>query len=79
MMGPGGAGSFDDAWERRVTEVVQGVAVQFVNSEDLIKLKTAAGRAIDKRDLRSLAQADRASRAVKPRSATRKPRKTGRK
>lgn len=78
MMGPQGGGSFDDAWARRVTEIVQGVAIHFVNRADLVKLKTAAGRAVDRRDLRSLERSDPLYKSEKPKSSTRKSRGPGR-
>lgn len=58
MMGPRDAGPFDEAWNRRVTEIIGGVPVNFVSREDLVRLKKAAGRAVDKRDLQALKASD---------------------
>ncbi|MBY0423400.1 MAG: hypothetical protein K2Q06_13920 [Parvularculaceae bacterium] len=68
LMGPPGGVAFDDAWSRRITEIVQGVQLHFCARDDLIALKWAAGRAIDKRDLRALRDSD-------PTKKTRRPRK----
>ena len=61
LMGPTGSVQFEAAWLRRVSEIVQGVEVHFVAREDLVILKKAAGRAIDKRDLNALRESDPAT------------------
>lgn len=68
LMGPKGAGPFEDAWSRRVTERIQDVTIHLVNREDLIALKKAAGRAVDKRDIRAL-KASAPAAAPKPKKA----------
>lgn len=73
MMGPQGAGSFEDAWSRRVTEVVQGVVIHIMSRADLPKLKMAAGRSIDKRDILALQKSEKSLSPGKPEPAKRKP------
>lgn len=58
LMGPPGGVQFDAAWARRKTDSVDGVAIHYVSRSDLVALKTAAGRAIDKRDLKALKESD---------------------
>lgn len=53
LLAPPG-GEFEDAWRRRVTEKVGGVPVHYVSRADLIALKMASGRPIDKRDVAAL-------------------------
>lgn len=48
---------FEDAWERRRTETLDGVPVSLVSRDDLIASKEAAGRPIDLEDVRALRQA----------------------
>jgi len=43
--------AFEQAWERRVIEVVEGVALNVLSREDLIRLKKHFNRAQDKMDL----------------------------
>lgn len=57
LLSPPGA-RFFPAWRRRVTESVGGVQVHFVGRKDLIALKTASGRPIDKRAIRALSASD---------------------
>ncbi len=53
LLSPPGA-EFPAAWRRRVSETVAGVPVHFVGKSDLIALKKAAGRPVDKRDIKAL-------------------------
>ena len=54
LMGPPGKVDFDDAWKRRKIAKVGKVMLNVVSREDLIELKTAAGRPVDKRDIKAL-------------------------
>jgi hypothetical protein len=49
--------TFDEAWPRRVKAEFDGVPVLFINRQDLIASKLAAGRPQDLIDAASLAQA----------------------
>lgn len=53
LMGPPGV-AFDDAWKRRVKSKAGTLFANYVSREDLIALKKAAGRAVDKRDINAL-------------------------
>jgi hypothetical protein len=67
--------AFDEAWERRVTVCVAGVAVTVVGLEDLIQNKLAVGRPQDKRDVRQLERArDQLAAATRKTAAAAKPR-----
>mgnify|MGYP003384753417 CR=1 FL=1 len=57
LLSPPGA-EFPAAWRRRVTEAVSGVQVHFVGWKDLIAVKRASGRPIDKGDIRALLASD---------------------
>lgn len=39
--------TFNEAWQRRVTEDIEGVEMHFISKPDLIAAKRAAGRAQD--------------------------------
>ncbi len=54
LMGPPGKLDFEDAWNARATAEVKGVPVHYASRAHLIKLKRAAGRDIDKRDIKAL-------------------------
>jgi hypothetical protein len=54
IMGPPGDINFDDAWKRRVVQTVNGTPLIYASREDLIRLKEASGREIDKRDVKAL-------------------------
>lgn len=58
LMGPPGGLSFDSAWRRRISTKIGGQITHFVGREDLIAIKRAAGRAIDRRDVRALLKSD---------------------
>ena len=53
LMGPPG-GDFDQFWPRRIETMVGEVKIVYASREDLIALKKAAGRAVDKRDIKAL-------------------------
>jgi len=46
--------SFDEAWARRVTTVVEGLPLSFIGRDDLIANKAATGRPKDLADIRAL-------------------------
>lgn len=50
---PAGA-EFDDAWERRLTAVIDGVEYPVIGRDDLIATKRAAGRPQDLVDIKQL-------------------------
>jgi hypothetical protein len=52
--GPGHVGQFDEAWGRRNTVQLWGLAVPVVGREDLIRSKRAAGRERDVADVAEL-------------------------
>ncbi|PQA86482.1 hypothetical protein CW354_19345 [Marinicaulis flavus] len=54
IMGPPGNVDFEKAWSRRIEREVDGTVVSFASREDLIRLKEASGREIDKRDVEAL-------------------------
>ena len=54
IMGPPGGIDFEDAWRRRLEQDVDGVRVFYVSKDDLISLKEASGRDVDKRDVIAL-------------------------
>jgi hypothetical protein len=54
IMGPPGGIDFEDAWARRLEQDVNGVRVFYISKGDLIALKQASGRDIDKRDVKAL-------------------------
>lgn len=58
LMGPPGGIEFDDAWAKRESETVEGVAINYVCREHLIALKRASGRDIDRRDVDTLIASD---------------------
>ncbi len=62
--------TFDEAWPRRVKADFDGVPVLFINRQDLIAAKLAAGRPQDLIDAALLAQAK--SHASKPRPKRKK-------
>jgi predicted nucleotidyltransferase len=49
--------TFDPAWKRRVTVVVDGVAISVIGRDDLLANKRAVGRPQDLRDVRALERA----------------------
>jgi hypothetical protein len=53
LMGPPG-GDFEASWPRRLATTVQGVTIYYASRDDLISLKKAAGRPVDKRDIKAL-------------------------
>jgi len=57
LLGPPGP-DFEDAWPNRVTRHVGDIEVNYVSREDLIEMKMAAGRSIDKRDIAMLKDSD---------------------
>lgn len=62
LMGPPGV-EFDDAWRKRIETKIGNVAVNYISRDDLIALKRAAGRPVDKRDIEALkASAPKAKR-----------------
>lgn len=72
LLSPPGS-DFDDAWTARVTDDVAGVPVHYVSRKHLIALKKAAGREIDRRDIKALKESDPA------RAAKKKKKRAGRK
>ena len=54
IMGPPGNLGFEEAWKRRIVQKVEDVPVFYVSKEDLIRLKNASGREIDRRDVEAL-------------------------
>lgn len=46
--------TFEDAWRRRVTMTYEGQEFQVVSLADLIESKTAAGREVDREDVKTL-------------------------
>lgn len=46
--------NFDQAWQRREIEVIDGVEMIFISKQDLILTKRAAGRPQDLLDLSNL-------------------------
>jgi hypothetical protein len=63
--------TFDEAWPRRVKAEFDGVPVLFINRQDLIASKLAAGRPQDLIDATSLAQA-KPQAAKRPRKRRKK-------
>lgn len=53
LTGPAG-GEFASAWRRRVRHERSGVTINYVGLDDLIALKTAADRDVDRRDVDAL-------------------------
>lgn len=53
LTGPAG-GNFGPAWKRRVRHERNGVIIDYIALDDLIVLKSAAGRDVDRRDLEAL-------------------------
>ncbi|MFZ5616785.1 MAG: hypothetical protein ACOZAA_05625 [Pseudomonadota bacterium] len=64
LLGPPG-GDFEKSWLRRVEATVGGVKVFYVSRDDLISLKKAAGRAVDKRDIKALMASAEPSKSKK--------------
>jgi hypothetical protein len=50
--------SFADAWQRRKTMSYQGQEFEVLSFADLIRSKTAAGRAVDLEDVKALTAAE---------------------
>ncbi|MCP5007222.1 MAG: hypothetical protein GY941_25270 [Planctomycetes bacterium] len=50
---------FEPVWKRRVEVKIDGLSVQFISREDLIKAKIAAGRPQDKLDVEKLKKAEK--------------------
>ena len=51
--------SFEQAWQRRDVETVDGVSIPFLSKDDLIESKLAAGRPQDLLDVESLRNAEK--------------------
>ena len=51
--------SFEQAWQRRDVETIDGVSIPFLSKDDLIESKLAAGRPQDLLDVESLRKAEK--------------------
>ena len=49
---------FDQAWQRRDVQLVDGLSIPFLSKADLIESKLAAGRPQDLLDVESLRRSD---------------------
>lgn len=54
---------FDGAWNRRVEFSLEGISVNVISAEDLIRNKTKVGRLRDLADVEAIREAGKASRA----------------
>lgn len=60
---------FEDAWQKRVQFTLEGVSVNVISSEELIRNKLASGRLTDLADVEAIREADMANAKKKtPRS-----------
>ncbi len=48
--------SFEEAWPKRITRAIDGLAVPFIGREELVRNKRATGRAKDLADLEALGE-----------------------
>ena len=58
--------TFEEAWESRVTGTIDGIEVNYIGREALIRAKIAAGRPKDLIDVDALTAPDRNRRKVRP-------------
>jgi hypothetical protein len=71
LMGPPGP-KFASAWRNRIETEISGQKAIYVGRKTLVELKTAAGRPIDRRDLRAIHESSPFARNRKRTAKTRK-------